>query len=89
VHFKLPTASSTYVIPVNCMLFRADGLRVAVVNNGCVDLRAIKPGHDFGDRIEVVSGLDGSEEVIINPLDSIVAGQAVRVGQPTVIGGPQ
>ena len=89
VHFKLPTASSTYVIPVNCLLFRADGLRVAVVNNGSVDLRAIKPGHDFGDRIEVVSGLNGSEEVVINPPDSIVAGQTVRVGQPTVIGDPQ
>jgi RND family efflux transporter MFP subunit len=89
VHFKLPTASSTFVIPVNCLLFRAQGLQVAVVNKGCVELRAIKPGHDFGDRIEVVSGLNGSEEVVINPPDSIVAGQAVRVGQPTAIGGPQ
>jgi RND family efflux transporter MFP subunit len=87
VHFKLPTASSAFVIPVNCLLFRADGLQVAIVNKGGVELRAIKPGHDFGDRIEVVSGLTGSEEVVINPPDSIVAGQAVRVGQPTVIGG--
>jgi RND family efflux transporter MFP subunit len=89
VHFKLSTASSTFVIPVNCLLFRSEGLRVAVVNNGCVELRAIKPGHDFGDRIEVVSGLNGSEEVVINPPDSIVAGQAVQVGQPTVIGDSQ
>lgn len=87
VHFKLPTASSTYLIPVNCLLFRAEGLRVAVVKNGCVELRVIKPGHDFGDRIEVVSGLKGGEDVVINPPDSIVAGQAVRVGQPSVIGG--
>jgi RND family efflux transporter MFP subunit len=89
VHFKLPTASSTFEIPVNCLLFRAQGLQVAVVNNGCVELRAIKPGHDFGDRIEVVSGLNGSEDLVINPPDSIVAGQAVRIGQSTVIGGPQ
>lgn len=89
VHFKLPTASSTFVIPVNCLLFRAQGLQVAVVNKSCAELRAIKPGHDFGDTIEIVSGLNGSEEVVINPPDSIVAGQAVRVGQPTVIGGPQ
>jgi RND family efflux transporter MFP subunit len=89
VHFKLPTASSAFVLPVNCLLFRAEGLRVAVVSNGCAELRAIKPGPDFGDRIEVVSGLNGSEEVVINPPDSIVAGQAVRVGQPTVIGSSQ
>jgi RND family efflux transporter MFP subunit len=86
VHFKLPTASSTLVIPVNCLLFRAQGLQVAIVNNGCAELRTIKPGHDFGDTIEIVSGLNGSEEVIINPPDSIVAGQAVRIGQPNVIG---
>ncbi|HEX4809648.1 MAG TPA: efflux RND transporter periplasmic adaptor subunit [Bryobacteraceae bacterium] len=89
VHFKLPTASSTFVLPVNCLLFRSEGLQVAIVNEGCVELRTIKPGHDFGDRIEVVSGLNGSEEVVINPPDSIVARQAVRVGQPSVIGGPQ
>jgi RND family efflux transporter MFP subunit len=89
VHFKLPTASSTYLIPVNCLLFRAEGLRVAVVTKDCVELRAIKPGHDFGDRIEVASGLKGSDEVVINPPDSIIAGQAVRIGPPTVIGGPQ
>jgi RND family efflux transporter MFP subunit len=89
VHFKLPTASSAFLVPVNCLLFRAEGLRVAVVNHGCVELRPIRPGHDFGDRIEVVSGLTGSEQIVINPPDSIVAGQAVRVGQPTVIGGSQ
>jgi RND family efflux transporter MFP subunit len=89
VHFKLPTASFAFVIPVNCLLFRAQGLQVAVVNNGCVELRTIKPGHDFGDNIEIVSGLNGTEEVVINPPDSIVAGQAVRVGQSTAIGGPQ
>jgi RND family efflux transporter MFP subunit len=87
VHFKLPTASSTFLIPVNCLLFRAQGLQVAVVSNGCVELRTIKPGHDFGDRIEVASGLKGNEEVIINPPDSVVDKQAVRIGQPTVIGG--
>jgi RND family efflux transporter MFP subunit len=86
VHFKLPTASSTFVIPVNCLLFRAQGLQVAIVNNGCAELRTIKPGHDFGDTIEIVSGLNGSEELIINPPDSIVAEQAVRIGQPSVIG---
>jgi RND family efflux transporter MFP subunit len=89
VHFKLPTASSAFVIPVNCLLFRAQGLQVAVVSDGCAQLRKIGPGHDFGDSIEIVSGLNGSEEVVINPPDSIVAGQAVRVGQPTVIGGPK
>jgi RND family efflux transporter MFP subunit len=89
VHFSLPTASSTFIIPVNCLLFRTAGLQVALVNKGSVELRTIKPGHDFGDRIEVVSGLNGSEQLVINPPDSLVAGEAIRVGQPAVIGGAQ
>ena len=89
VHLKLSAPASTVVIPVNCLLFRAEGLRVAVVKNGCIELRQIKPGSDFGDRIEVISGLNGDEEIVINPPDSIVSGQAVRIGQPTVIGGLQ
>ena len=87
VHFKLPTASSTFLVPVNCLLFRAQGLQVAVVSNGCAELRTIRPGHDFGDRIEIASGLKGNDEIIINPPDSIVDKQAVRIGQSTAIGG--
>jgi hypothetical protein len=89
VHLKLPAPASTVVIPVNCLLFRAEGLRVAVVKNRCIELRQIKPGSDFGDQIEVISGLNGDEEIVINPPDSIVSGQAVRIGQPAVIGGLQ
>src|SRR5438309_1156402 len=87
VHFTLPTALSTFLVPVNCLLFRAQGLQVAVVSNGFAELRTIKPGHDFGDRIEIASGLKGNEEIIINPPDSIVDKQAVRIGQSTAIGG--
>jgi RND family efflux transporter MFP subunit len=89
VHLKLAMPHSTVLVPVNCLLFRAEGLRVAIVTNSCIELRPIKPGNDYGDRIEVVSGLKGDEQIVINPPDSIVSGQSVRIGQPTVIGGSQ
>ncbi|PYX06642.1 MAG: efflux transporter periplasmic adaptor subunit [Acidobacteria bacterium] len=83
VHMKLPVAASSFVLPVNTMLFRSEGLRLAVVGQGNkVELRQIQVGHDFGSEIEVVGGLSGNESVIINPPDSVVSGQAVRIAQP-------
>jgi RND family efflux transporter MFP subunit len=84
VHMKLPVAASSFILPVNTLLFRSEGLRLAVVGQGNkVELRQIQVGHDFGSDIEVVAGLSGNESVIINPPDSMVSGQAVRIAQPT------
>jgi RND family efflux transporter MFP subunit len=82
VHLKLPTAVSSLLLPVDTLLFRSEGLRVAVVGEGQrVDLKPITIGHDFGSEVEVISGLSGNETVIVNPPDSVVAGEAVRVAQ--------
>jgi len=82
VHLKLPTAASSFVLPVNTLLFRAEGLRVATVGNGQhVELKPITVGHDFGSEVEVVAGLNGNENVIVNPPDSVVTGQTVRIAQ--------
>jgi RND family efflux transporter MFP subunit len=79
VHFKLPTDAATFRLPVNTLIFRSDGLRVAIVKNGTVSLIPIALGRDFGSTVEVVSGLTGSEIVIVNPPDSLTDGQAVTV----------
>jgi RND family efflux transporter MFP subunit len=82
VHLKLPTAASAFILPVNTLLFRAEGLRVASVGEGQkVELKPITIGHDFGSEVEVVAGLDGSENVIINPPDSVVNGETVRISK--------
>jgi RND family efflux transporter MFP subunit len=82
VHLKLPSATSTVVIPVTCLIFRSEGLRVGVVRNGHAALIPITLGRDFGTEVEVVSGLDGSEKLITNPPDSLVEGQEVRSATP-------
>ena len=81
VHLTLPGQSSTYLIPVSALIFRAQGLQVAVVKDGSAALTRVTPGHDFGEQIEIVSGLTGNEQVIVNPPDSIVSGQKVQVVQ--------
>src|SRR5437660_2577460 len=86
VHLKIPTQASTLLLPVNALLFRTEGLRVGVVKHGKVVLTAVTPGRDFGNQIEVVSGLKPDEQVIINPPDSIVSGQQVQVVQASLPG---
>ncbi len=78
VHLKLPSAATTVVIPVTSLIFRTEGLRVAVVQGGKAHLIPITLGHDFGTEVEVVSGLDGNERLITNPPDSLVDGEPVR-----------
>jgi RND family efflux transporter MFP subunit len=86
VHLAVPTQASTFLIPVNTLLFRTEGLRVGIVKNGKVVLTAVTPGHDFGNEIEIVSGLKANDQVIINPPDSIVSGEEVQIVQATLPG---
>ena len=82
VHLKLPEVVRSVTVPANALLFRSEGLRVAVVRNGQAVLAPITIGRDFGSTVEVVSGLDHSEPVILNPADSLIGGTPVRVNQP-------
>jgi RND family efflux transporter MFP subunit len=86
VHLAIPSQASTFLLPVNTLLFRTEGLRVAVIKDGKVVLTAVTPGHDFGNDIEIVAGLKADDQVVINPPDSIVAGQQVQVVQATLPG---
>lgn len=90
VHLKLPGANSSLILPVNVLLFRSEGLRVATVSDGQhAELKPVTLGHDFGSEVEVVSGLNGDETVIVNPPDSLISGQAVRIVQTPSSGAPQ
>jgi RND family efflux transporter MFP subunit len=86
VHLAVPTQASTFLLPVNALLFRTEGLRVGIVKDGKVVLTAVTPGHDFGSQIEIVSGLKSADQVIVNPPDSIVSGQQVQIVQATLPG---
>jgi len=86
VHLAVPTRASTFLLPVNTLIFRTEGLRVGVVKDGKVVLTTVTPGHDFGNDIEIVSGLKANDQVIINPPDSIVSGQQVQIVQASLPG---
>lgn len=82
VHLKSPAGNPSVRLPASSLLFRAEGLRVATVENGKAILRAITIGRDFGKDVEVMTGIKVGETVILNPPDSLAGDEPVRVAQP-------
>ena len=79
VHFQIPNATRALILPVSALIFRSQGMQASVVQNGHAVLKDITIGRDFGNEVEVVAGLNPDDLVIVNPPDSLVSGELVRV----------
>ena len=86
VHLQVPAQHSTFLLPVSSLIFRGEKLQVGVVRNGKVTISDVTPGHDLGEQIEVVAGLNANDQVIVNPPDSLVSGQQVNIVQSALPG---
>ncbi len=84
VHFKLAGSAESLRLPINTLLFRSAGLQVAVVGAGHeIHLKNITTGRDFGKSLEVLTGVDPNDQVVLNPPESIADGIVVRIaGEP-------
>jgi multidrug efflux system membrane fusion protein len=82
VHFSVGSGVNKVTVPVNAMLFRAEGAQVAVVgSDGKVQLRPINIGRDYGTTLEILGGVSTTDQIVINPSDSLEDGQQVIVAQ--------
>ena len=80
VHFHLSLKAVPLVLPGNTILFQAPGPQVGVVNSqNHVELRSVTLGRDFGNRVEILSGISQPDAVIANPPDYLVDGMTVAV----------
>ena len=87
VHLKLPDETHSVSIPSNTLIFRKEGLQIGLVRNGKAELVPVKISRDYGNSVEIVSGLQPTDAVIVDPSDSLVAGMPVRLrSKPN--GGP-
>jgi RND family efflux transporter MFP subunit len=90
VHLTLPAQVHSVTIPSNTLIFQKEGLQVGVVRNGQAELVPITIGRDYGSTLEVVTGLQPTDQVIANPSDSLIAGTPVRIkAQPNNQPKPQ
>jgi RND family efflux transporter MFP subunit len=84
VHLKLPDQTHSVTIPSNALIFRKEGLQVGLVRNGKAELVPVKISRDYGNSVEIVSGLQPTDAVIVDPSDSLVAGMPVLLSnKPT------
>jgi membrane fusion protein, multidrug efflux system len=82
VHLALNQQVQRLTLPSNALLFRAEGPRAAVVGaDSKVELRPIAIGRDFGNTVEIISGLQPADAVVVSPSDSLENGQVVRIAQ--------
>jgi multidrug efflux pump subunit AcrA (membrane-fusion protein) len=82
VVLQVKTPGERVVVPVNSLLFRSEGLRAVVV--GSDDRAHLQPlviGRDYGNTLEVLSGLKPDQWIVLNPPDSLEDGQVVKVKQ--------
>jgi hypothetical protein len=72
--------NAAMVVPVNTLLLRGEGARVAVVDEkGIVTLHKVELGKDFGQKIEVLSGVTVADRLVLNPPDSLSDGDQITI----------
>lgn len=84
VHYAVGSNVDKVTVPVNAMLFRSEGPRLAVVGaDHKVELRPISIGRDYGTTLEVLDGVSTQDQIVINPSDSLEDGQQVNLAPPS------
>src|SRR3974390_2647119 len=81
VHLEVKAVGQPLQVPVNALLFRAEGLRAVVIADGRTRLQRITVGRDYGNTLEVVVGLKADDWIVLNPPDSLEDNQKVNVKQ--------
>jgi RND family efflux transporter MFP subunit len=81
---NLAARADPVVVPVNTLLFRNEqGVQAGLVDsNGIVRLATVTVGRDYGITVEIVHGLAETDNVILNPSDSLESGIRVRIAKP-------
>jgi len=82
VHLKLNEGSPAIVVPVTALIFRSQGLQIALVRGDKADLVNVSLGRDFGTEVEITAGITPQDWIIINPPDSLTSGAAVHPEPP-------
>jgi multidrug efflux pump subunit AcrA (membrane-fusion protein) len=84
VHLPLPSDTSSVIIPANTLLFCPEGLQVGMVRQNHAEQVSVRIGRDYGDRVQIISGLKPTDAVIVNPSDSLISDTPVQANMPQV-----
>ena len=88
VKLELARTSRALMIPSNTLIIRSSGAQVAMIRDGKIHITKITTGRDYGAEVEVLSGLNAGDQLVVNPGDDIADGVAVRVAVPVAKPAP-
>jgi RND family efflux transporter MFP subunit len=89
VHLLVGVTGTRLQVPVNALLFRAEGLRAVVIDaNHTAHLQQLAIGRDYGTALEVLQGLRPEDWIVLNPPDSLDEGMRVNVKEPSQKAAP-
>ena len=89
VHLEIKVTEARLQVPVNALLFRAEGLRAVLVDeNHKTKLQPLTIGRDYGTTLEVLQGLNAGDWIVLNPADSLEDGVQVNVKEVSQPGAP-
>jgi hypothetical protein len=81
IEFHIPRKTPSLSVPADAIIFNRNGMQVAVVRNGKAEIRKVGVKRDLGTRVEVDTGIEAGDQVILNPWVTLVDGSMVQIRQ--------
>lgn len=82
-HFTFPSDPHILTVPEQALLFRAQGMQVAILRDqDRVHLQDVVLGHNLDTDVQIVAGLKPTDRLIADPSLGLLEGQQVIVVQP-------
>jgi RND family efflux transporter MFP subunit len=78
IEFRIPRKTPSLSVPADALIFNRNGTQVAVVSNDKAEIRKVRIKRDLGTRVEVDSGINAGDQVILNPPVNLVDGSKVQ-----------
>jgi len=86
VHFKVERANPPLLLTATALLIDAQGVRVGVVDpDSTLHYRRVAVGRDYGDRIEVLQGIDAADVVAVGVPGGLADGTKVDTTAPVTL----
>ncbi len=83
VRFKVQRPNPSLIVPQSALLIDAKGVRVALVDaDGTLHYRSVQIGRDFGNDVEVLSGVDTTDVLATGLAANIAEGSRVDIAKP-------
>jgi RND family efflux transporter MFP subunit len=85
VELKIPRKTPSFIVPAEAIIFNRNGLQVAVVKDGKAQIRNVRESRDLGTKVEVDTGVNAGDQVILNPPVNLVEGDKVQLRRTNTV----